>query len=95
MRPVLPGDLDFAVRALLPAPLAARGSVARAIIQTADIADRYRKRLGRAHPVFGDGSVGAAARRYPLAPLPDYCNARYCGALAVFLAALAGWRGRV
>ncbi len=70
MRPVLPGDLDRAVGALLAVPNAERAELAADLVRTARIADLYRKRLGRVHPTWGDGSLMAAAMARPRQPLP-------------------------
>ena len=97
MRPVLPGDLDAATRLLLTLPPGARAGRAAALVAQADTADRWRKRTGRAHPRWGDGSLMAAAR-LAARPAPVWrCDAAYCAALAAVLRALAdrrsaGWQ---
>ncbi len=70
MRPVLPGDLVAAGRALLAAPPGERAGLARRLLRDADAADRFRKRLGRAHPEWGNGTLMAAALARPVAPEP-------------------------
>ncbi|MGR3464713.1 DUF7742 family protein [Limimaricola sp.] len=70
MRPVLPGCLDRGVAALLSVPPGARAALAARIVGEARAADAWRKRMGRAHPLWGDGSLMAAALRHPAAPLP-------------------------
>ena len=61
MRPLLPGDLDCAVAVVMAQPPEARADVAARLLAQADLADRYRKRLGRAHPHYGTGSLMSAA----------------------------------
>lgn len=61
MRPVLTGDVSAAARALLSVPQAARAALAERLVAQAEAADRYRKRLGKAHPFWGNGTLMAAA----------------------------------
>lgn len=94
MRPLLPGDLDCAVAVVMGQPPAARAGVAAELLAQADLADRFRKRLGRAHPVFGTGSLMSAALCWPDAPRGRVYDASYCAALIVVLTALQDWRRR-
>ena len=78
MRTVLPGDLRAAACALLPVPREARGAALALLVMRAEAADRYRRRLRRAHPDWGDGTLAAAAGRVPAEPFcddPDYLDA--------------------
>ncbi|MFW2587545.1 hypothetical protein [Sagittula sp. SSi028] len=61
MRPVLPGDISAAVRALLSVPPPDRAALARRLVEQAALADSHRRRTGCAHPDFGDGTLMAAA----------------------------------
>ncbi|KUF11927.1 DUF7742 family protein [Pseudoponticoccus marisrubri] len=61
MRPVRPGDLSAAARALLPLPPGMRAAAADRLLDAADAADRYRRRFGRAHHLWGNGTLRAAA----------------------------------
>jgi hypothetical protein len=88
MRPLLPGDMDYAVRALMAVPSPQRPALALQLIAEADTADRYRKRLHCVHPQFGNGSVMSAASGHRLAQLTDWCDTAYCQALATFLDAV-------
>ncbi|PYE85726.1 hypothetical protein [Pseudoroseicyclus aestuarii] len=94
MRPLLPGDMDQAVRALLAVPEARRAALAGRLILRAHAADKWRKRLRRPHPLWGDGSLMAASMRAPQAGWRGRFDADWCAALAVLLAALAEWRRR-
>ena len=94
MRPLLPGDLDCAVAVVMAQPPEDRPRVAAQLLAQADVADRYRKRLGRAHPVFGTGSLMSAALGWPDAPRGGVYDASYCVALIVVLTAVQDWRGR-
>lgn len=82
MRPVLPGDISAAARALLPLPPSSRKSVALRLIKEAQAADRYRKKFRKAHALFGNGTLMAAAMMRPLAREPrlddpDYLDCRF------------------
>ena len=94
MRPILPADLDLAARVLMSAPIADRRAVIAQLIAQADIADRYRKKLGKAHPLFGGGSLMAAALRHDHGAPARQCDDHYCACLAEVLSALAAHRRR-
>ncbi len=94
MRPILPSDLDLAARVLMALPQGQRAAAMALLLARADLADRYRKRLGRLHAEHGDGSLRAVTIGLPRSPAraagPDYC-----AALAAVLAGLAQWRARL
>ena len=89
MRPIGLTDLNDAVRAVLAAPEDDRAATAARIVGQACLADRYRKRMGRRHPVWGDGTLSAAARAGPIVAASGWCDRDYRAALALMLAALA------
>ena len=60
MRPVHLSDLHFAAVALQRVAHADRRQVFAVAVNHADIADQYRKRLGRAHPEYGLGTLTSA-----------------------------------
>ena len=95
MRQLLPGDLDCAVAVVMRQPPEARAGVAARLLEEADVADRYRKRLGRAHPAYGSGSLMSAALGWPDGPRGRVYDASYCAALIVVLTAVQDWRRRV
>jgi hypothetical protein len=68
MRPVFYSDVSTAARALLAMPENERAEGCRTLIEHAAIADRYAKHLGRIHPLWGNGTLAAAARTGPLEP---------------------------
>jgi hypothetical protein len=88
MRPVHLTDLDAAVRALLIDPECDWPMLAGDLVQNTRIADRFRKRLRKAHPVFGNGSLSSAVSRKEKSP-PQACDARYRRCLLVLLTALS------
>ncbi|WP_456300435.1 DUF7742 family protein [Thalassococcus lentus] len=61
MRPVLPDDLFAAARACLAVPPHVRFAHAQSLVGAAMVADAYRQRNNRLHPVFGGGTLMAAA----------------------------------
>lgn len=87
VRPVYLYDLDAATRVVLAVPDADRFAVATALVHAADTADRYRKRLGKAHPSFGTGTLTSAASRLPRVPAVS-CDAGYRACLELVLRAL-------
>jgi len=94
MRPVLHGDVVAAARALRAVPAAQRPRLVRRIIAAAEFADRYRRRVGRAHPDFGGGSLMAAAGAWPRRPEPLLDDPDYLGCLACVIEALLARNGR-
>ncbi len=88
MRPLLPSDLDAAVRALLVVPAPQRPELAVLLLDKTDVADRYRIRHDRPHPAYGTGTLLSLVALGPRVPLPDHCDATYCLCLAVFLHAV-------
>ena len=95
MRPILHSDVRAAARVVLAAPAAAREQTCARLLQETDWADRFTKRLGKPHPFWGNGTLLAAAQRYPLAPEPTFDDLAYCTAFEMVLFQLAGriWSG--
>lgn len=98
MRPLLHGDISSAARALLHAPPSSRRRLCARMIHEAEQADRYFRRNGRVHPVWGNGSLMSAARKRTLADEPGFDNVEYCRCLTMVLRGLiahqAGTRRR-
>lgn len=91
MRPVLHGDVVAVARAVMTLPAAMRGRRIRAYLDMALAADAYRKRFGRAHPVWGNGALMSAVG--PLAGAePPLSDRRYCASLAQVFEVLLDWR---
>ena len=79
MRPVLHADVICAARVLLCLPSGRRWQAAQELVARAEAADSYRRRLGRTHPGWGNGTLMAAAMARPMAPghrpdHPDYAD---------------------
>ncbi len=89
-RPVLPGDISDMARALLAQPEAQRAAVCDQIFVGAAQAVRYVERRSRLHPVWGDGTLSAAARRFTLACEPGYDHVEYLRCTLCVLDALRG-----
>jgi len=88
MRPVLHGDVSCAARALFAVPEAMRGLLCRRMIREADCADAHMRRTGRAHPLWGNGSLMSAARKRRLADEPGFDDPGYCQCFEMVLRAL-------
>ncbi|WP_171099741.1 hypothetical protein [Ruegeria sp. HKCCD7255] len=85
MRPVLHGDVSAAARALLAVPATDRERLCGRMIAEAEAADQHVAQTGRLHPVFGNGSLMAAARGRHLADEPGFDNLSYCACFEMVL----------
>lgn len=94
MRRILPGDLQAAARVVLAAPAAARPAVVDRMLQEAHFAHHYTKRFGRAHPVWGNGSLLARAAVLPQRQEPCWADPAYLDAIALTIQRLLHWYGR-
>lgn len=83
------GDVIAAARVLVAFEPTARHLVLARMIDQAEQADRYRKRLGRSHPKWGNGSLMAAASLWPQVPEPFLSDDDYLDCLQVVLVRLA------
>ncbi|MEM8576242.1 MAG: hypothetical protein AAGF60_00170 [Pseudomonadota bacterium] len=88
MRPLAHIDLTDAARALLAQPAPHRPDLCARMIREADWADRYRRRLGRLHDLWGDGTLSAAARQRQRAPERRLSDRDYCTCLEMVLHAV-------
>jgi hypothetical protein len=95
MRPVLHNDLTTAARAILAAPEAEREELVAFIIQQAEFADRYYRRIGKVHCAWGDGTLAAAARPYKLKDEPTLDNSEYCECMILVLGGLVARRSNL
>ena len=88
MRAIHLTDLDIATRVLLAIPDDHRENLAVRIIAGTRLADTYRKRLGRRHHKWGDGSLANAALAIGEPAPVQRCHAGYRRALSLILCAL-------
>ncbi|TNJ46733.1 hypothetical protein [Phaeobacter sp. B1627] len=86
-QPVLWEDIRSLARALLAHPAPRRPELCRQILAGAARARRQARATGRCHPRWGDGSLGAAARWFPLAPEPFPGEPDYAACLCLALTA--------
>ena len=88
MRPVLPGDVAAAGCALLALPAGKRPGAMLEMLHRAEAADRYRLVIGRAHPTWGNGSLGSVALCLPRAAEPFLNDPDYVDCMLTVFAAL-------
>jgi hypothetical protein len=88
MRRLVLQDVISLARALLAAPEADRIALGQSLLMHADVADRFRKRLARRHPLWGDGTLEAAARASGLAPVSDLGDPAFRAAFGLALRAI-------
>lgn len=92
MRALAPADISVAARALLCLPETARETMIACMVSEAEAADRYRKQVGRSHPLWGNGTLESAARNRPLAAPRSLSDSDYLSCLALVLDALLARR---
>lgn len=88
MRSVVHADLVAAARVLLARPEIDRLRTMTQLIDEAHAADAYRKRFGRAHMLWGDGSLQSAAAQRMKAPERLLGDADYCQCMLMAFEAL-------
>lgn len=88
-RPVLPGDISTAARALLAVTPCARARLCSEIFTGAQIACAYVEETRQLHPQWGDGTLNSAARRFELADEPSYDTPDYLASTQLVLEALS------
>jgi hypothetical protein len=74
MRPVLIGDVIAVARVLFVLREADWTSCVDRLISQAKTADRYRRRLGKPHPAWGNGSLMAATAAEPKAEAEPFLS---------------------
>ena len=89
MRRCLIGDIWAAAACVAACPEPQRDAFARLLITQADAAHRYAKRLGRAHPLWGNGSLMSRALLLPPAAPVDRQSSAYLRALSLIAQLLA------
>lgn len=86
-------DVVAAARALLAVPRGDRAALAARMLAEAEAADRWRRRLRRRHPLWGDGTLAAVAAGRRQAPEPWLGDAEYCDCMLHVFEALLGRHG--
>lgn len=94
MRRVLYGDVRAAARALLAVAQEARGPLLTRLLAEADTADAHRLATGRAHPLFGTGSLMSAALAHEVAREPYLDDPAYAACMAEVFEALVARAGQ-
>jgi hypothetical protein len=89
MRPVMHGDVVAAGCALLAVPEADRARLLARMLGEAEAADRHRRATGRAHPVWGTGSLMSAAMGRARRAEPFLDDRDYAACLALVFEVLA------
>lgn len=95
MRSITHGDVCDAARRLVGLPDDCWAKAVWAALEHADIADRFRKRTGRGHAFWGDGSLSASVRSEGgLVAEPPLSDMRYLEAVAEVIHSILRWRAR-
>lgn len=92
MRAVLHQDVVALARCLMLVPESGRRGFARRKILLADLADRHRRARGRAHPLFGDGTLSAVLTGLPRARQRPMDQALYGSCFQAALAEVLAFR---
>lgn len=96
MRTITHGDVIAAARAIHDLPPEAQRRMVQRFLDRAHAADLFRKRFGRAHPFWGNGSLMAAATGEGRArPEPFLSDTPYLETLALVIETVLDWRRRV
>ncbi len=82
MRALHLSDLNLGARTLLRARETDRAQFIKTLLEQAHTADKYRKRTGRAHPEFGNGTLSDACGAHARLPMPDRCDPQYLRCLS-------------
>lgn len=92
MRAVHLSDLVVATRVLCGVHPFLRAERAARMLAKAHAADKLRRRLGHGHPLWGDGTLAAAAQGWP-GPCPAQgARGDWLSVLALLLAEIRRWR---
>ena len=95
MRTVTQADVNAVARRLWAMPRADWGTMMHRALTNAHAADLYRKRFGRLHPVWGNGSLGAVFQFDPmLPPEPFWAETCFLEATSEAINAIVEWRKR-
>lgn len=90
MRAIHLSDLNLATRTLLAVPARARAATMQDLVGAAQVADKFRKQTGRAHSVYGNGTLGAACQHRKKAKMPDRCDETYLECMGIVIGHIIG-----
>lgn len=90
LRPILPQDVTSVARALLAVPAPLRPCHCAKVFDQAGQARAHVLRSGYLHPLWGDGSLDAAARCHPMRGEPFWDDPAYLDCLILVLNQLRG-----
>lgn len=88
MRRVLHSDVVALARSLLAQPVEQRQSLSRRMIRRAELADIWRRRTGKPHPLWGTGTLESAVAGLPKRGEPYLDDADYAACMAEVFSAL-------
>ncbi|OYX44346.1 MAG: hypothetical protein B7Z02_06240 [Rhodobacterales bacterium 32-67-9] len=95
MRTITHGDVTVAARVVRGRPAVAQRRMVLGFLDRAHAADLFRKRFGRAHPFWGNGSLmGAVLSDVRAMPEPFLSDTSYLEALALAIDTVLDWRRR-
>ncbi|MGB7320019.1 MAG: hypothetical protein WBC95_01295 [Albidovulum sp.] len=95
MRPLTYGDVSLAAMAIRDLSADVSRIEMLRFLNHAHAADLFRKRTGRAHPLWGDGSLAAVVLKHaPRKTEPFLGDPQYLGALSIVIECLLEWRAR-
>lgn len=92
MRACRVDEVLMAARCLHGLPLSEQPAQAQLWIAQSHIADKYRKRLKKYHPLWGNGSLLSRLDRTKRYDKVDLGDPDFLQALVVMLSALQAWR---
>lgn len=85
MRPVQLADIEVAARVLMAVGARQRVGIAAQLIERAALADQVRLATGKAHPLFGSGTLMSAATSLPSSPRPAFLGPDELQAIAIVI----------
>lgn len=95
MRTITHGDVTAVARAIHGLPTESQRHMVQRFLEKAHAADLFRRRLGRAHPFWGNGSLMAAVLSGTrLKAEPFLSDTPYLEALALVIDTVLDWQRR-
>ena len=94
MRAFVLSDLVSTARVLRAVPPDDRADLLGRLVTQAHYADVFFKKLGYAHPRWGNGALGSAARLHPARGPGDLTDPEFCECLVIVLDGIRRFRNR-